>query len=178
MADLEAGGVTVFTGDGKGKTTSALGESLCFWGEGKRVLVLQFIKGKSVYGEYLAAERMAPGLTIKKLGLGFVRFATGETLKKHIEAAGAALEAARDSIASGEYQLVVLDEILYCVKFGLLQETDILDLIKVKPPGTTLFITGRGAPPAVMDCADRVIEAVKVKHPITRGVRAQKGIEY
>lgn len=174
----EAGLVTVFTGDGKGKTTSALGESLCYWGEGKRVLILQFIKGKSVYGEYLAAEKMAPGLTIKKLGLGFVRFATVETLKDHIRAAETALQTARDSIASGEYQLVVLDEILYCIKFGLLKEADVIDLIKAKPPGTALFITGRGAPPAVMECADRVVEAVNVKHPIARGIKAQKGIEF
>lgn len=176
--DGEAGQVTVFTGDGKGKTTSALGESLQFWGEGKRVLVLQFIKGQTAYGEYLAAEKMAPGFTIKKLGLGFVRFATEETIKKHIEAARAALKVARDSIASGEYQLVILDEILYCIKFGLIQEAEVIDLIKIKPRGTNLFLTGRDAPPGVKDCADRVIEAVNIKHPITQGIKAQKGIEF
>ncbi len=174
----EYGQVTVFTGDGKGKTTSALGEGLQYWVDGKKVLVLQFIKGQNVYGEYMAAKKLAPNFTIKRLGLGFVRFANEETIKKHIKAAQLALKEAEECIVSEQYQLIILDEILYCIKFGLIQEKNVIDLIKIKPQGTNIILTGRDAPLGVKDNADRVIEFVNIKHPIEKGIKAQKGIEF
>ncbi|MCG8401690.1 MAG: cob(I)yrinic acid a,c-diamide adenosyltransferase [Firmicutes bacterium] len=173
-----SGGITIITGNGKGKTTTALGESFRFWGEGKKVLVLQFIKGATVYGEYKAAAQLGPDFIIKQLGLGFVRFAAGEELEKHKTVAKQALVTAGEMLKSGVYDLIILDEILYCVKFGLFGAEDVVELVKLKPGGVDLILTGRDAPEELIALADSVIEARETKHHLAKGIKAQKGIEF
>lgn len=170
--------MAIFTGNGKGKTTSALGEGLKVWGEGGKVLVLQFIKGATVYGELKAAKQLGPDFSIRQMGLGFVRFATEKELEKHRAAAKQALAEAGEMIKSGDYDLVILDEILYCLKFGLFGAEDVVDLMKHKPGGLRLILTGRGAPEELISRADTVVEAREIKHHLTKGVKAQKGIEF
>lgn len=177
MAGLKPG-IIIITGNGKGKTTSALGEGFRIWGEGGKILVLQFIKGATVYGEYKAAEHLGTDFTVKQMGLGFVRFATGKELEKHKAAAQKALVTAKEYITSGEYDLIILDEILYCIKFGLFEPEDVIRLLNYKPDDLSLILTGRDAPDLLVSMADTVIEAKEVKHHMAQGIMAQKGIEF
>ncbi len=169
--------VIVFTGNGKGKTTAALGMALRGWGHGMKTLVLQFIKGGSVYGELLASGRL-DGLEIRPLGKGFVTGRGKRDTERHRLAARRALEEARREVAAGQWDMVVLDEIIYAASFKLLGEEDLLDLISLKPPGMHLVLTGRNAPQSVVDRADLVTEMKEVKHHYSRGVKAQKGVEF
>ncbi|RJQ27491.1 MAG: cob(I)yrinic acid a,c-diamide adenosyltransferase [Peptococcaceae bacterium] len=168
----------VFTGDGKGKTTAALGMALRAWGQGMKVLVLQFIKGRWEPGELKAAGRLGPDFVIRQMGEGFLRGITGQVLEIHRQAARKALLAALDELKSGCYGMVVLDEILYAVKFGLLSLEELLALVSEKPGRTHLVLTGRSAPPEIVERADLVTEMRAVKHHFAEGVYAQKGIEF
>jgi len=174
---MKQGLVIVFTGDGKGKTTAALGMALRAWGHGMRVLIVQFIKSTRVEtGERLAAARLGERFVIKTLGEGFL-FGEGD-LARHREAAGRALEAAREAVQSGEYDLVVLDEITHALRHGLITEEAVLELVTSKPPAVHLVLTGRDASRTLIERADLVTEMRAVKHHYQRGVPAQKGIEY
>lgn len=174
---MSRGLVMVFTGDGKGKTTAALGMALRAWGHGMRVLVIQFVKSARVEtGERLAAARLGERFVIKTLGEGFVF--EGEDVERHREAARRALETAREAVQSGEYDLVVLDEITHALKHGLITEEAVLALLAAKSPAVHLVLTGRDAPEAIVARADLVTEMRAVKHHYQRGVPAQKGIEY
>ncbi|MCL6635216.1 MAG: cob(I)yrinic acid a,c-diamide adenosyltransferase [Peptococcaceae bacterium] len=170
--------VLVNTGNGKGKTTAALGMGLRAWGQGMKVLVIQFIKGGWKYGELKAMEKLGPDFEIRQMGGGFIKGADDRTLDEHRQAAGEALEAARTEISAGKYDLIILDEILYAVHYGLVALSDVLDLIDRKPDSLHLALTGRNAPPEVIERADLVTEMREIKHPFTRGVPAQKGIEF
>jgi len=173
----EKGLVIVFTGNGKGKTTASLGMALRAWGQGLKVLVIQFIKGGRVYGELLAASKLA-GLEIRPMGEGFVRGAGEEEAQAHRAAAQKALEEAREEIISGKWDMIILDEIIYAVGFKLLKVEDLLVLIDIKPAEMHLVMTGRNAPEALVDRADLVTEMKEIKHPFGRGIKAQKGVEY
>ena len=171
---MERHGLTiVHTGDGKGKTTAALGLAVRAFGAGLRVLVLQFIKGRRHSGELTALETL--GIEVRQLGLGFI---TKENLSEQKKSARAALELARKEILSGEWDLIVLDEINYAVKFGLLNAEEILELIKIRPPQLHLVFTGRDALPELIAVADLVTEMKLIKHPFQRGIAAQSGIEF
>lgn len=169
--------VMVFTGNGKGKTTAALGMALRAWGQGLKILVLQFIKGGSVYGELLACKKM-PGFEIRALGEGFIRNAREDQMPDHLLAARKTLGAAREEILSGNWDMIILDEINYAVGFGLIAEEDVLELIKVKPPSLHLVLTGRNAPAGVVEAAGLVTEMKEIKHPYAKGIKAQKGVEF
>lgn len=169
--------VMVYTGNGKGKTTAALGMSLRAWGQGMKVLVLQFIKGDRTYGELLATARM-DGLEIRPLGDGFITGSGEKDMESHRLAARSALEEARSEIASGRWDMVVLDEVIYALGFKLLREEDLIDIINMKPSGMHLVLTGRNAPQSLIERADMVSEIKEVKHPFTQGVKAQKGVEF
>lgn len=176
MADNK-GLVMVFTGNGKGKTTAALGMALRAWGQGMKVLIIQFIKGGRVYGELIAAGKLE-GLEMRPMGEGFVRGAGEDEAAAHRAAAQKALQDAREEIVSGRWDMVILDEIIYAVGFKLLQVEDLLSLIEAKPPAMHLVMTGRNAPEALVNRADLVTEMKEIKHPYSLGIKAQKGVEY
>lgn len=172
--------VIVHTGDGKGKTTAALGLALRAWGSGLRVLILQFIKGGQKYGELAAVEALKgvrDTIEVRQCGLGFTR--RDEARKaEHIAAAKDAARAAEQEIVSGAWDLIILDEINYAVKFGLLETEDVLRLVRKKPQELHLVLTGRDASPQLIAAADLVTEMKLVKHPFQEGIKAQKGIEF
>lgn len=172
--------VIVHTGDGKGKTTAALGLALRAWGSGLRVLILQFIKGSQRYGELesiKALKGVRDTIEVRQCGLGFTR--RDESRKaEHIAAAKEAICEAEQEIVSGKWDLIILDEINYAVKFGLLETDDVLRLVKEKPKELHLVLTGRGAAQELIDAADLVTEMKLVKHPFQEGIKAQLGIEY
>ncbi len=173
---LERGQVQVYTGDGKGKTTAALGLALRAVGRGLKVCMIQFIKGGGEYGEHLAAEKLAPLLTIHQTGRdGWIH---KEKLDpEDIRIAKETLDLAISTLSAGEYDLVILDEINGAVWFGLLDVADILQLIKLKPATVELVLTGRSADPQVIEAADLVTEMREIKHYYQQGVPARVGIE-
>ncbi|MQL52693.1 cob(I)yrinic acid a,c-diamide adenosyltransferase [Desulfofundulus thermobenzoicus] len=170
--------ILVFTGNGKGKTTAALGMGLRAWGQGMRVLVLQFIKGGWRYGELNATERLGGRFAIRQLGEGFTRADNGKTMGDHREAARHALEEANKEINAGNFDLIILDEILYALKFGLIDMEEVLALLDKKPPHLHLVLTGRDAPPEIIDRADLVTEMREIKHHYKKGIKAQRGVEF
>jgi cob(I)alamin adenosyltransferase len=170
------GTVQVYTGKGKGKTTAALGQALRAWGHGYRILIIQFMKGKIDYGEVLAAQRME-GFDIEQHGLPtFVK--KGEPSAQDLALARKGLERAREAIAEGSYDMVILDELNVAIEYGLVTLDDCLSLIRSRTPTMELIITGRYAPQEVIDAADLVSEVTEVKHHYQAGIAAREGIEY
>lgn len=170
----------VHTGDGKGKTTAALGLALRAFGAGLRVLILQFIKGGQRYGELDAIEMLSKLSTdgrieVHQCGIGFTN--KGD-ISEHRALALSALEKARAEILSDAWDLIILDEINYAVKFGLISEAEMLALTEIRPPTLHLVLTGRDATPKLIEIADLVTEMKLVKHPFQRGITAQRGIEF
>ncbi len=171
--------IIVNTGNGKGKTTAALGLALRAWGQGMRVLILQFIKGNCHYGELDALRALPPGrIEIAKLGRGFTRRDTGVTKEEHLKAIKNGLQRARQEIKSGRWDMIILDEINYALKFGLVEKEEVLSLLREKPEKLHIVLTGRDAAPEVVKIADLVTEMKEIKHPFQKGVKAQKGIEF
>lgn len=173
---LSEGKVQVYTGNGKGKTTAALGLALRAVGRGLRVCVLQFIKGGGQYGEHLAAKRLAPLLTIHQTGRDCWIYKDNLD-PEDIRIAREALELARQAVSGGEYDLVILDEINGAAWFGLIGVEDILELVGARPEQVELVLTGRSADPQVIAAADLVTEMVEVKHYFQAGVPGRIGIE-
>ncbi|MBM4313637.1 MAG: cob(I)yrinic acid a,c-diamide adenosyltransferase [Deltaproteobacteria bacterium] len=168
--------VQVYTGNGKGKTTAAFGQALRAVGQGYRVCVIQFMKGRK-YGEFLAAEKCLPNLTIHLAGLdSFVMRENPAPLD--IELALRGLDLARRTIASGDYDMVILDEINVAADFGLIPPGDITDLIRNKPAPVDLILTGRYAPPEIVALADTVSEISEIRHHYHAGVKERAGIEF
>ena len=171
---MERHGLTiVHTGDGKGKTTAALGLAIRAFGAGLKVLILQFIKGQRRSGELAALDALK--IEVRQLGLGFI---TAENFPEQKKSARAAIELARQEILSGAWDLIILDEINYAVKFGLLDAAELLEVTKIRPPQLHLVFTGRDAPPELIDAADLVTEMKLIKHPFRQGIAAQAGIEF
>ena len=168
--------VMVVTGDGKGKTTSALGQALRALGHGYRVAMFQFMKGRK-YGELLAAERHLPGLVIRLCGLdSFVM--RDRPAPVDMEMAREGFAQARQAVLSGDFDMVILDEINVAVDFKLIPLKDVLDLVAEKPPALDLILTGRYAAPELIAVADTVSEIREVKHHYAAGVKDRAGIEY
>ncbi len=179
--ELRRGLVLVFTGTGKGKSTAAFGLALRAAGNKFPVRIIQFIKGSWKTGEREAIKAHIPKIEVDVGGKGF----TIERLRdpkipmpEHQLAARAAFEMAMEAVTSGRYKMVVLDEILYSVKGGLVSEQEVLDLIKSRPEELHLVLTGRGATPAVIEAADLVTEMREIKHHYKAGIPAQRGIEF
>ncbi len=167
--------VLLYTGNGKGKTTSALGVSLRAWGRGWKICWLQFIKSKtSHYGETRAAERM--GFEMIPLGDGFTWLS--EDIEKDKSLARECWELAREKIESAEYDLVVLDEITYPISYGWLDVEEVLATLRDRPEHVDVIMTGRDAVPELVEFADLVTEMTEVKHPYQQGIKAQPGIDY
>jgi cob(I)alamin adenosyltransferase len=168
--------VQVYTGDGKGKTTAAFGQALRAIGQGYRVCIIQFMKGRK-YGECLAAERHLPNLTVHLAGLdSFVMRDNPAPLD--IELACQGLDIARKAVASGDYDMVILDEINVAADFRLIPLDDVIDLVKSRPASIDLILTGRYAPPEIIALADTVSEIREVRHHYRAGVKERAGIEY
>ena len=167
--------VIVNTGKGKGKTTAALGMLLRIWGWEMRVVVLQFIKSsKADWGEHRAARRM--GVEILSLGTGF-RW-KGRNTQTGKYRATKLWDLAKEKISSGEYDMVILDELSYPFKYGWLSPEEVLEVLRNRPPGLHVVITGRDVPQECIDFADLVTEMQEVKHPLRQGIKAQQGIEF
>ena len=176
---MQKGLVIVFTGDGKGKSSAALGITLRAFGHKMYVSFVQFIKSQSDTGESRAAERLAPEIEFVSLGKGFVNcFGNTAPMDEHKKAAAEALTAARQRIQSASWDIVVLDEINIAVKLGLIDIKDVLELVRSKPTELHLILTGRDAHPDLIAAADMVTEMRDLKHPYAAGVPAQKGIDY
>lgn len=169
--------VQVFTGNGKGKTTAALGTILRAVGHKLKISVIFFIKGYSSQGEFETL-RLLPNVKVTNFGLHHFIGNSKNIDPKEKTQAKAALAAARKDITSGKYDLVVLDEINYACYFGLIKPEDVVRLIKDKPPQVELILTGRHAPKQIIAIADLVTEMKKIKHPFDQGIVARKGIEY
>ncbi|MGO0121639.1 cob(I)yrinic acid a,c-diamide adenosyltransferase [Desulfothermobacter acidiphilus] len=170
--------VLLFTGEGKGKTTAALGTAFRAWGHGMRVFFLQFVKGERVTtGERLAVAKLPDNfLELETMGAGFIFAREGE--EHHREAARRAWERAREVVLSGTYDLVVLDEFTYVLRYGFVSLEEVRELVATRPPALHLIFTGRGAPPELVELADTVTEMREVKHHYRKGISAQKGIEF
>ncbi len=176
MAKKFKGYIQVYTGNGKGKTTAALGLALRAAGCGLRTYIGQFLKGQP-YGELAAARKLAPAITIEQFGRkGFVHV-TENPDEEDIQRARAGLEKCRRAMLSKRYALVILDEVNVALRFRLLKIKDVLDLLNHKPADVELVLTGRYAPPALLRRADLVTEMKEKKHYYSRGVRARSGIE-
>ncbi len=171
---LKQGYVQVYTGDGKGKTTAALGLALRAAGAGLKVYIGQFIKGMH-YAELDALKRFEDLITIKQFGSGC--FIHGDPTPEDIELARQGLQLMKDVVAAGDHDVVILDEANVSVFLGLFTTQDLLDVIDVKPEHVELVITGRRAPQEVIDRADLVTEMREIKHYYTQGVEAREGIE-
>ena len=169
--------VQVFTGEGKGKTTSALGTVLRAAGHGFKISVIFFIKGNSSQGEYKTLASL-PDVKIASFGLRQFIHKNNVINPEEKAEAQAALAAAREDVMSGKFDLVVLDEINMAVYFKLLEADEVLQFIKDKPPDVELILTGRKADKKIIAAADLVTEMVKIKHPYDKGIKARKGIEF
>lgn len=168
------GYVQVYTGNGKGKTTAAIGLSLRAAGAGLKVFILQFMK-MGDYSEIKALKKFSDLITVEQYGAG--RFVKGQPSPEDIEAAKKGLERAKAVIAAGEYDVVLLEEANVAVMCGLFPVDELLELIRIKPDNVELIITGRGAVTEVIEKADLVTEMKEIKHYYQKGVKARVGIE-
>jgi cob(I)alamin adenosyltransferase len=178
MADTRRGLILVNTGPGKGKTTAALGTALRAVGNGMRVLVLQFLKGSWHYGELDAVQSFGQNFVMKQMGRGFVKVGGAETDPEDIRLVESAWAEARAAIESGEWDMVVLDEINYAISYGMLDAAQVAEALKNKPEMVHVILTGRNAHPLLVELADTVTEMREVKHAYQKGILAQRGIEY
>jgi cob(I)alamin adenosyltransferase len=173
---MNKGLLIVFTGNGKGKTTAALGMALRAFGHNQRVCIIQFIKGDRHTGERKALDRFENLAEVHTLGKGFV--CEGSDRTRHRKASVHAWELAKQKIDSQNYRMVILDEITHALQLNFIDEKDVLDHCANRSDDLHIVVTGRNAPPALIETADLVTEMVAVKHPLKRGVRAQAGIEF
>jgi cob(I)alamin adenosyltransferase len=168
--------VQVFTGDGRGKTSAALGTALRSLGHDLKVCIIHFMKGNFPYGEQKILSRL-PDVTLQIFGrLSFVDPNNPEA--EDIEEARKALEASRAAVLSGDYDLVVLDEINVASAWGLVSVEDVVKLLKQKPGHVEVILTGRYADGRLIELADLVTEMRAVKHPFDQGIEARAGCEY
>jgi cob(I)alamin adenosyltransferase len=176
MPKLEKGMVQVYTGNGKGKTSAAFGLALRAIGRGLKVYIIQFIKGGFDYGELYITDKL-PNLKLKAFGRG--KFVTEKPPSEvDVKFAEEALKLAEETVESGEYDIVILDEVNVALNLKLIKTERVVELIKKKPKHVELILTGRYAPNEIIEAADLVTEMREIKHPYNKGFQARKGIEY
>lgn len=182
--DARRGIVLITTGPGKGKTTAAMGTAFRAVGNGMRVLMLQFLKGSWHYGELDAAEAISStpafkgNFVMKQMGRGFVKVGGAETDPEDIQMVEAAWQEAAAAILSGDWDMVILDEINYAIGYGMLDPARVAEVLKKRPEMVHVILTGRNAHPTLVELADTVTEMREVKHAYQKGVLAQRGIEF
>jgi len=170
------GFIHLYTGDGEGKTLTAIGAAVRAVGHGYKVVIIQFMKGRKDIGEYKIMKRLAPEYEIHQFGRGeFIDLENPDPVDYRMAKEG--LEYAKEALRR-KPKLLILDEINLAVAIGLLSVEEVLDLLKDVPPSTVVILTGRRAPKELMDIADLVSEFREIKHPMKTGVKARKGIEY
>ena len=170
----------IFTGNGKGKTTAALGAAMRAVGEGKKVLMVQFIKGPWKSGEDFFAAGLEPHFKLVKMGKGFVGI-LGDTLprEEHERAAQDAFAYAKKEVVSGAWDIVILDEVNNAIHLNLISAEDVVEFARwAKEKLEHLILTGRDAPQELIDIADLVTEMRDIKHPYDKGIKAKRGLEY
>lgn len=173
---LNQGLIQVYTGNAKGKSTAAFGLAVRAAGHGLKVHIVQFMKTGD-YGENKALARLAPEIEVRAFGRkGFVH--RGGAGPQDYELARQALDYAREIMLSGRADILILDEINNALYFGLLPLHVVLEFLQAKPPQVELVLTGRNAPPEIIELADLVTEMVEVKHPYQQGIGSRAGIEY
>jgi len=176
MPKLQKGLVQVYTGEGKGKTSAAFGLALRAIGRGLKVYIIQFIKGGFDYGELYIVDKL-PNIELKAFGRG--KFVTEKPPRKEdIKHAEDALQLAEKVVESGEYDVVILDEINVALNLNLIKIEGVLELLKNKPKHVELVLTGRYATKEIIEVADLVTEMREIKHPYNKGFQAREGIEY
>ena len=174
MKDL--GLLHVYTGAGKGKTTCAFGLALRAWGCGKKVCIIQFLKKGDTYGEVLAVERM-DGIELFQYGSG--KFVFNKQLRpEDVAEAEKGLKHAKEVLTSGDYDLVVLDEMNIATDFGVLPVEEVIKALDGRGEKVEVVLTGQNAHPEIVEKADYVTEMRKIKHPYDQGIMARKGVEY
>lgn len=180
--------ITIFTGNGKGKTTAALGQAMRALGRGKKVLIIQFIKncesGEHLFFKKIQAAEFGIKIKIIPAGKGFVKILGDKLpLSEHKKAAQSALKLAKKEILSGKWDLIIFDEVNVAVSLKLIKAVDVLNIISpcesaLCSHGSVFVLTGRGAPKSFIKKADLVTEMKEIKHPFKKGVQAQIGVEF
>ena len=178
MSDVRKGLIIVNTGPGKGKTTAAMGTALRAVGNGMKVLMLQFLKGSWHYGELDAVKSFGGNWVMKQMGRGFVKVGGAETDPEDVRMVEEAWNEAENAIQSGEWDLIILDEINYAISYNMLDPAKVVATLKAKPEHVHVILTGRSAHASIVEIADTVTEMKQVKHAYEKGVLAQRGIEY
>jgi cob(I)alamin adenosyltransferase len=178
MSDIRRGLIIVNTGPGKGKTTAAMGTALRAVGQGLRVFMLQFLKGSWHYGELDAVQVFGDRFVMKPMGRGFVKVGNADPDPEDIRMVQEAWAVGEQAILSGEWDLVILDEVNYVISYGMLDPQLVVDVLRRKPEMVHVILTGRNAHSTIVDLADTVTEMRQTKHAYDKGVLAQRGIEY
>jgi cob(I)alamin adenosyltransferase len=178
MTDSRRGLILINTGPGKGKTTAAMGTALRAVGNGMKVLMLQFLKGSWHYGELDAVKAFGDQFILKQMGRGFVKIGGAEADPEDIRMVQEAWAEAKKAIASGEWDMVILDEINYAISYGMLDPVEVAAALRDRPEMLHVILTGRNAHPLLVEMADTVTEMREVKHAYEKGILAQRGIEY
>jgi cob(I)alamin adenosyltransferase len=178
MTDSRRGLLLINTGPGKGKTTAAMGTALRAVGNGMKVLMLQFLKGSWHYGELDAVQAFGANFVLKQMGRGFVKVGGAETDPEDVRLVEAAWAEAHEAIDSGDWDMVILDEINYAIGYGMLDPAVVVKALRERPEMVHVILTGRNAHPLLVELADTVTEMREVKHAYQKGILAQRGIEY
>jgi cob(I)alamin adenosyltransferase len=178
-ASSQDGLVIVYTGNGKGKTTAALGVALRAIGHGFKVCMVQFIKGEWHYGELNSLKKLEPDFELIVAGKGFIGIIDDDhAFGEHAKAAKTALSIAEQKISHGSFDVVILDEINYAVNLGVLKLEDVMEVVQNRPKKVSLILTGNHASEEIISLADLVTEMRELKHPYKKGIKAKKGIDF
>ena len=176
---MSIGLIITYFGNGKGKTTAALGIALRAIGYDLNVCMIQFIKGEWNYGEIYSSNRLKPNFELIIAGKGFIGILDDDhDISEHIDSARNALEIAKEKINSLRYDTVILDEVNYALKLKLIEERELLSLLQSKPPAVNIILTGNYVTDRILNISDLVTEMREIKHPYKKGIRAKKGIDF
>jgi len=177
--ETKKGLLIVYTGNGKGKTTASLGMCVRAIGYNWNICIIQFVKGSWKYGELEGIKKLAPNVELQTVGEGFVGIIDdNKEFDEHLQAAKQGVKLSIEKISSGNYQLVILDELNVAVDLGLVSDEDVEEMIEACSETQHLVVTGRNAREWLMERADLVTEMKEIKHPYQKGIMAQRGVDW